>query len=78
MKKFIAILAITGSLAACNNAADPTEAKKDSIDSAATEVKDRLDSTGEAANNVIDSQQNVIDSSADAKKEAVDSMHKGH
>lgn len=75
MKKFFAIVALAGFLTACNNDASSTDNAKDSIDSAASEVKDRLDSTGNATNmsgNAVDSAKNKIDSSAEAKKDQVD------
>lgn len=67
MKKFVVVLAIAGSVMACNNAADSTENKKDSIDSTASAVKGRMDSTA-------DTEKDLIDSSAAAKKAMVDSM----
>lgn len=70
MKKFFAILAIAGTLTACNDAGNSAENIKDSIDSATSEVKDRLDSTTE-------NRMDRMDSSAEAKKDMVDSMHKG-
>ena len=39
MKKFLAIIAIAGTLIACNNAADSTENAQDSLDSVAAERK---------------------------------------
>lgn len=72
MKKFLAILIIAGSLTACNDAANSTDNKMDSIDSAASEVKDRLETTG-AGENAIDSANDIIDSSAEAKKDSVGS-----
>ncbi len=83
MKKLFAILAIAGSLAACNNSADSTSEKKDSIDSVTSERKDMVDSTTDAKKNMADSTadatKNKMDSSADAKKATlnkVDSMNK--
>jgi len=69
MKKFLAILAIAGTLVACNNEADSTDDMKDSIetmaDSAQNRVEDRADSTVDA-----------IENKSDAAKDAVDSMDK--
>lgn len=76
MKKFLAVLAIAGSLAACNDSSAPAENAKDSIDAAASDVKDRLENTG-ASDKAIDSAKDKIDSSAEAKKDQVDSMEKG-
>ena len=70
MKKFLAVLFIAGSLAACNNASDSAENTKDSLDSASSEVKERLDSTTDAA-------KDRIDSNTEAKKDMVDSTNKG-
>ena len=69
MKKFIAVLAIAGTLVACNNSADSAENKKDSIDSAANVQTDKIDSSANAATD-------KIDSAADAKKDAIDSTKK--
>jgi hypothetical protein len=69
MKKFLAVLAIAGSLAACNNSSDTAATTKDSLDSASSEVKDRLDSSTDAA-------KDRIDSNTEAKKDMVDSLHK--
>lgn len=67
MKRLFVILALAGSLAACNNSGDTTGEKKDSIDSMASEKKDMIDSTA-------DQQKDKIDSSAEQKKEALDRM----
>ena len=69
MKKFIAVLAIAGTLVACNNSADSAENKKDSIDSATNVTTDKIDSAADAT-------INKIDSAADAKKDAIDSTKK--
>jgi hypothetical protein len=79
MKKFLAVLAIAGFLTACNDSASSTDNAEDSIDSTASEVKDRLDSaenTGTLSDNATDSAKNKIDSSAEAKKDALDSTKK--
>lgn len=67
MKKFLAIIAIAGSLIACNNDADSTENAKDSLDSIAAEKKDMIDSTA-------DQRKEVVDSTTEMKKEAMDKM----
>ena len=69
MKKLFAIMLIAGSMVACNDSANGTDNRQDSIDSAASEVKDRLDNTG-ASSTVTDSAANIIDSSAEAKKDS--------
>jgi len=65
MKRLFVILALAGSLAACNNSADTTGEKKDSIDSTARERKDMVDSNAQE-------QKDKIDSSAEKKKDALD------
>ena len=65
MKRFLIILAFAGALTACNNSADTTGEKKDSIDSLAGERKDMVDSSA-------DQQKNMIDSAADKKKDELD------
>ncbi len=67
MKKFLAIIAIAGTLIACNNAADSTENAQDSLDSVAAEKKDMIDSTA-------DQRKDMIDSTTEMKKEALDKM----
>ena len=49
MKKILGILVIAGSLVACNDIAPSTEAKKDSIDSAAQAAKDSLNKVDSAS-----------------------------
>jgi hypothetical protein len=67
MKKFLAIIAVAGTLIACNNAADSTENAQDSLDSVAAEQKDRIDSSA-------DQRKDVIDSTTEMKKEALDKL----
>ncbi len=67
MKKFLAIIAIAGTLIACNNAADSTENAKDSLDSVAAEKKDMIDSSA-------DQRKDMIDSTTEMKKDAMDKM----
>jgi hypothetical protein len=67
MKNLFLILAISGSLIACNNSSETTENKKDSLDSIANEKKDIIDSTAEQ-------KKDVIDSTTAMKKEALDKM----
>lgn len=64
MKRLFVILALAGSLAACNNSADTTDEKKDSIDSVASEKKDMVDSAASE-------KKDMIDSSAEMKKDAL-------
>jgi hypothetical protein len=64
-KRFLLIFALAGSLAACNNSADTTGEKKDSIDSMASEKKDVIDSSAEQ-------RKDMVDSSAEKKKDALD------
>jgi hypothetical protein len=65
MKKFLAILAIAGTLVACNNAAESEGDAKDSLDSIASEKKEAIDSSAEV-------RKEVIDSTTEQKKEAID------
>ncbi|HEV8283444.1 MAG TPA: hypothetical protein VGQ09_04000 [Chitinophagaceae bacterium] len=67
MKNLFLILAISGSLIACNNASESTENKKDSLDSIANEKKDVIDSTAEQ-------KKDMVDSTTAMKKEALDKM----
>ena len=67
MKKIALILAITGSMIACNNSSETTENKKDSLDSVASEKKDMIDSTAEQ-------KKDMIDSTTAQKKDALDKM----
>jgi len=65
MKKLFLALFSAFLLSACNNAADTTENKKDSLDSVASEKKEMIDSSA-------DVKKDVVDSVTDAKKEALD------
>jgi len=65
MKQLFVILALAGSLVACNNSADTTGEKKDSLDSIASEKKDVIDSTAEQ-------RKDMVDSSTERKKEVLD------
>jgi outer membrane murein-binding lipoprotein Lpp len=67
MKKLVLIGAIAGSLIACTNAGDSTEAKKDSLDSIASEKKEAIDSTAQE-------RMERIDSTTEQKKAALDSL----
>lgn len=69
MKKFLAVLAIAGSLVACNDSATSTEASKDSLDSVGSEKKEMIDSSADA-------KKAAVDSSTEMKKDAVDSLNK--
>ena len=76
MKKLFLVLAVAGSLVACDNAADTAQKTKDSLDSvtklqkesvedAAKDAKENLDSTSEA---VKDSVDQVVDQSKDTAR----------
>ena len=65
MKKLFIVLAVAGAVTACNNSADNTAEKKDSIDSIASEKKEALDSTTQE-------KKEAIDSTTEQKKEALD------
>jgi hypothetical protein len=65
MKRFLTIIALAGTLAACNNSADSTAEQKDSLDSLAGEKKEMVDSTAEQ-------KKDVIDSTTEQKKETLD------
>lgn len=67
MKKFLAIIAIAGTMVACNNDAESTENAKDSIDSAANQITETIDSTADAK---ID----AVDSTAEVKKDSVEKV----
>ena len=58
---------MAGALVACNNSADTTADKKDSIDSVASATKEGVDSTAEQ-------KKETIDSTAEQKKEALDRL----
>jgi hypothetical protein len=65
MKRFLTIIALAGTLAACNNSANSTAEQKDSLDSLAGEKKEMVDSTAEQ-------KKDVIDSTTEQKKETLD------
>lgn len=65
MKKVFIVIAACGFLAACNNSANGTGEKKDSLDSAASQKKEMIDSSANA-------KKDVIDSTTEAKKEALE------
>lgn len=69
MKKVLAVLAIAGFMASCNNAADTEKRTKDSIDSVAKLQK-------ESVSNAADTAKKNIDQMADSAKKQVDSTHK--
>jgi hypothetical protein len=69
MKRILVILAVAGSLVACNNSANSTGEKKDSLDSLASEKKEMVDSNAQE-------QKDRIDSSTEHKKDAIDSLKK--
>ena len=76
MKKLFLVLAVAGSLVACDNAADTAQKTKDSLDSvtklqkesveeAAQDAKQNLDSTSEAVKDSVDA---AVDHSKDTTK----------
>lgn len=69
MKKFLGILAIAGTLAACDNAANSEQRTKDSLDSVENAKKAMIDSTAEQRKDSIE--QNI-----EAKKDMVDTMNR--
>jgi hypothetical protein len=70
MKKFLGILAIAGTLVACDNTAGSEARTKDSLDSVAKAQK-------EVVNESADKSKDSIEQTKDAQKEMVDSMNKG-
>lgn len=70
MKKLFAIIAIAGSLVACNNAADSTAEVKDSIDSIASEKTEAIDSAAAAKTEAVDSLAEAAKDSVDKKDSA--------
>jgi len=67
MKKFLAVLAIAGSLVACNNDSASADNAKDSLDSVASETKDVIDSSADAT-------KEKIDSTVEVKKDSVEAV----
>lgn len=65
MKRLLTIIALAGTLAACNNSANSTADQKDSLDSLANEKKEMVDSTAEE-------KKDAIDSSIEQKKDVLD------
>ena len=65
MKRLFVIFALAGSLAACNNSAESTGEKKDSLDSLASEKKEMIDSNAQQ-------QKEKVDSSTERKKDALE------
>ncbi|HTM91834.1 MAG TPA: hypothetical protein VL095_05420 [Flavisolibacter sp.] len=65
MKRLLSIIVLAGTLTACNNSADSTAEKKDSLDSLASERKEMVDSSASE-------KKDVIDSTTKEKKEAID------
>ena len=61
------MFALAGSLVACNNSADSSSEKKDSLDSLASEKKEMVDSNAEQ-------RKDMIDSTTEQKKDAIDRM----
>src|SRR5688572_324140 len=75
MKQLVLIMAMA--FLACNNSGNPTEEKKDSLDSLAKETKERIDSAADVARDRVDSLEELgkenVDSTIKVKKEQVDS-----
>lgn len=65
MKRIFVIFALAGFLAACNNSADSTAEKKDSLDSITNAKKDMVDSSA-------DQRKDALDSVNQQKKDALD------
>jgi hypothetical protein len=65
MKRIFLASFLVVSLAACNNSADSTDNKKDSLDSLNSQQKERVDSSAEQ-------KKDALDSSTQAKKDALD------
>lgn len=65
MKRIFLVFALAGTFVACNNSANTTGEKKDSLDSLASEKKEVVDSTAEQ-------KKDQIDSSTERKKDALD------
>ena len=65
MKRLFLIFALAGTFAACNNSADTTGEKKDSLDSLASEKKEMVDSAA-------DQKKDQIDSTTERKKDALE------
>lgn len=77
MKQIVLAAAIACTvLAACNNSANTTDARKDSLDSVAKEEKNRVDSSAGVQKAQIDTarkdEKQEIDSSVERKKRALD------
>lgn len=70
MKKVFAVLAIAAAFAACNNAAETTEA---AIDSTANAATDSINATADSAIATVDSTANAA---VDSLKAAADSIKK--
>lgn len=65
MKKIVLLGLVLTSFTACNNSADTTSEKKDSLDSTAKVMKDNNDS-------IVDRKDDKIDSITEMKKDALD------
>jgi hypothetical protein len=77
MKNVFLLLATGVIFTACNNSADSTDNKKDSLDSVANLQKKMVDSTTKEGKTELDSAgkatKQVIDSTTEMKKKALDS-----
>jgi hypothetical protein len=71
MKKLLIVLAAAGFLTACNNSANTTSDKKDSLDSVAKEKKGMIDSTADAKKNAVDSTTQAKEKMLDKKDSAM-------
>ena len=65
MKKTISIVAFIGFLLSCNNAGEPKEEKKDSLDSIAREERENIDSSARERIRKIDSATKSMKDSLD-------------
>ena len=66
MKKILLVLAVAGSLVACDNAADTAQKTKDSLDSVTKLQKESVENAAEDAKENLDSTSNAVKDSVDA------------
>jgi hypothetical protein len=69
MKKLFIVLAVAGSLVACNNAADPAARAKDSLDSVTNLQKESVENAAQDAKENLDSTKDAVKDSVDAAVE---------
>lgn len=67
MKKIFAVLFVAASLVACDNAANTTGEKKDSLDSVGGAKKEAIDSMSEM-------RKDMVDSTTEKQKDMMDKM----